>query len=940
MEENLEDKIIRLEKENEYLKSLLKLYGIKYKSENDSLFKKVGIDNVKYFCSYFWVRGDVYAKRVVNKSNGKASYYPQCANFWKDGCFRKNVKKISCNKCPLKSYLALNQNIILKHLNDTSGDFVVGGYPLLENSTCRLIVFDFDDHESSDPKWQEEVNAIRKICELNNIPVLVERSRPGNGGHVWIFFDEAIPAKTAREFGEALLRKGSESVNLKSFNYYDRLFPNQDYLKDNGIGNLIALPLQGYALSKGNSCFVDENFVPYKDQWLTLYKCKKLKKSFVEEKIKEFSGNKEFVLNIDGEKPWDKTKDFNRDDIDGELEISLSNGIFIDTSNLKPRIQNRIRELACYSNPEYFKSLNKGSYNYNVKRYIYLGYDENNYIHLPYGLYDELISKCNQSSIKYKVLDYRQTGTSIDVTFTGVLDKRQSEAVELLLKHDNGILLAATSFGKTVAMINLISRLKVNTLILLERSSLVEQWENRLNEFLTFNEELPTYTTKNGIRKRKSHVGIHQGQKDTTNGIVDIMMVGSVFEEDKAHHRLSDYGMVIVDECQHVAANTITKILGEVKAKYVYGASAGNHRSDGHEKTNLLLLGPVRYDYSIKQRNLESGIKHYVYPRFTRTISSSRDISLQDAYKIIEEDELRDNLILDDLNNCLKDKRKIVVLSQRVKHAKRLFDKITTICKDTYLLLGNQKKNEQKEIIDKLKKFDGQNGLVLISTGQLIGEGFDLPMLDTLFLVMPISGEGITKQYAGRINRKYKGKESEVIYDYVDNNIDVTRKMYLKRLKAYKSCAYSLFDQDNSQTDVSDSIYDSNNYYEAFIKDILSAKKEIVISSVSLTSNRIFELADTLKNVQANGVKIKVVTYEENIRNDNTRRLKLIQDMRDYGFEVSLVEDTCLKYCVIDSAIVWYGSINYLGKTDVEENAMRIKDKNIADSLLYQTFKG
>ena len=191
---------------------------------------------------------------------------------------------------------------------------------------------------------------------------------------------------------------------------------------------------------------------------------------------------------------------------------------------------------------------------------------------------------------------------------------------------------------------------------MLERSSLVEQWENRLNEFLTFNEELPTYTTKNGIRKRKSHVGIHQGQKDTTNGIVDIMMVGSVFEEDKAHHRLSDYGMVIVDECQHVAANTITKILGEVKAKYVYGASAGNHRSDGHEKTNLLLLGPVRYDYSIKQRNLESGIKHYVYPRFTRTISSSRDISLQDAYKIIEEDELRDNLILDDLYNCLKDK--------------------------------------------------------------------------------------------------------------------------------------------------------------------------------------------------------------------------------------------------------------------------------------------
>ena len=551
-----------------------------------------------------------------------------------------------------------------------------------------------------------------------------------------------------------------------------------------------------------------------------------------------------------------------------------------------------------------------------------------------------MISKCNQSNIKYRILDYRQTGTRIDVSFNGELDDKQSEAVKSLLKHDNGILLAATSFGKTVTMINLISRLKVNSLILLASSSLVEQWENSLSKFLTFNEELPTYMTKTGIRKRKSHIGIHQGQKDTTNGLVDIMMVGSVFEEDKVHHRLNDYGMVIVDECHHVAANTITKILNEVKAKYVYGASAGNYRSDGHEKTNILLLGPVRYDYSIKQRNLESGIKHYVYPRFTRTISSSKDISLQDAYKIIEEDEFRDNLILEDLKKCLEDKRKIVVLSQRVKHAERLFEKINHLCKDTYLLLGNQKKNEQKEIINKLKNTDGQDGLVLISTGQFIGEGFDLPMLDTLFLVMPISGEGITKQYAGRINRKYEGKESEIIYDYVDNNIDVTRKMYLKRLKAYKSCAYSLFDKSDSNTDVSDSIYDSNNYKDAFIKDILSASKEIVISSVSLTSNKIYELADTLKNVQANGVKVKVITYEESIRNDNTRRLKLIQDMRDYGFEVNLVEDVCLKYCVIDSSIVWYGSINYLGKTDIEENAMRIKDKNIAESLLYQTFKG
>lgn len=941
MEEKPEDKIIRLEKENAYLKSLLDFHGIKYQTEDSSLFKKVNEVNARYFTNYFWVRGDVYAKRVINKNTGKAGYYPQCENFWKDGCFRKNKDKTSCSKCSNRKYLPLSQEIILKHLNDTSGDFVIGGYPLLENNTCRLIVFDFDNHDSDNPKWQEEVNTIRKICTLNNIPCLVERSMSGNGGHVWIFFEEAIEAKVARKFGEGLLNKGKELVNIKSFDYYDRLFPSQDYLKDNGLGNLIALPLQGYALSNGNSCFVDENFEPYIDQWFALYECRKVKKSFVEEKIKEWSnGNSEFVLKIDCEKPWEKNKGFNAEDVNGELEITLSNGIYVNTTNLKPRIQNRIRELASYPNPEYYKSLHSGSYGFNVKRYIYLAYDEGDYIHLPYGLYDKLIEKCELANVAYKINDLRYAGKGIDVTFKRELDERQSEAVESLLKHDNGILLAATAFGKTATLINLISRLKVNTLILLGKSSLVEHWESELDKFLAFNSELPEYETKNGVRKRKSHVGIHQGQKDTTNGLVDIMMAGSLFGKEGIHPRFNEYGMIIVDECHHVAANTMTRIMNEAKAKYIYGASAGNERSDGHEMSNIMLLGPVRYNFSIKQRNMESGVKHYVIPRFTRTISTSRNISLQEAYKIIEEDEQRDCLILDDVVKCLKEKRKIVLLSQRVKHAKRLFDKVSAVCPNTFLLLGNQGKNEQKEMLNGLKEVEYSEGMVLVSTGQLIGEGFDIPALDTLFLVMPISGEGVVKQYAGRINRNYEGKESELIYDYVDNNIEVTRRMYLKRLKAYKSAAYELFDNtDNELSDNGDSIYDSDSYKNVFVQDVFNAKKEIVISSVSLNGKKINEFADIVKERQAEGVTISVVTYEENIRTDNTRRLKLIQDMRDYGFNVKLVEDNCLRYCVIDSSVVWYGSINYLGKEDIEDNAMRIHDKDIAQNLLYQTFK-
>lgn len=666
-----------------------------------------------------------------------------------------------------------------------------------------------------------------------------------------------------------------------------------------------------------------------------------MKKSFVESKIQEWSkGDSEFVLKLDGEKPWEKSKIFNSEDVNGELEITLSNGIYINTTNLKPRIQNRIRELASYVNPEYYKAMHSGSYGFDAKRYIYLGYDEGGYIHLPYGLKDKLIDRCEEAKIAYRINDKRYTGTEIDVTFKGELDKRQSEAVECLLKHDNGILLAATSFGKTATLINLIARLKLNTLILLGSSSLVAHWESELNKFLSFNGELPTYETKKGISRRKSYIGIHQGSKDTTNGIVDIMMAGSLFDKDEIHPRFHEYGMIIVDECHHVAANTMTRILNETKAKYVYGASAENIRSDGHEISNIMLLGPVRYNFSIKQRNMESGIKHYVIPRFTRTISTSRNISLQEAYKLIEEDELRDCLIIDDIVKCLRENRKIVLLTQRVNHAKRLFDKIVNICPDAFLLLGKQKRNEQKKIIKSLEEIDDSAGMVLVSTGQLIGEGFNLPKLDTLFLAMPISGEGIVKQYAGRINRSFTGKDSEIIYDYVDNNIEVTRKMYLKRLKAYKACGYALFDnEDNVLNDGTDSIYDSDSYLEVFKRDILSAKKEIVISSVSLNGNKIHEFADIVKSKQAEGVSVSVVTYEESIRTDNTRRLKLIQDMRNYGFNVSLVEDGCLKYCVIDSSVVWYGSINYLGKSDIEDNAMRIRDKGIAENLLYQTFK-
>ena len=411
--QELQNRIEYLEKENQYLKSLLNKAGISHdislNLEKQSFFdpdqgariipKEITAEDANAFFSMFWGRTDVYSKRSVKKSTGEVSYYTQCYNFWKSGCPRINGSKIKCQDCDKRAYKKLEKQQIIAHLKGTAEDAtdVIGIYPLLKDETCRFIVFDFDNHEKDAEKqdfanvddiWQEEVDALREICVSNGIESLVERSRSGRGAHLWIFFQKKIDASLARKFGNALLRKGAESVNLKSFKYYDRMLPMQEHLSQGGIGNLIALPLQGQALKVGNSAFVDENWNAYPNQWEKLMSMPKLSKEFIEEKMKEWklsdannplqSDNAE-----DTDKPWDKTKHFVKSDVDGKLFITLANGVYIDTSNLAPRIQNRIRELAAFRNPAFYKNQAMGLSNFANARFIYLGNDANGYIKIP-----------------------------------------------------------------------------------------------------------------------------------------------------------------------------------------------------------------------------------------------------------------------------------------------------------------------------------------------------------------------------------------------------------------------------------------------------------------------------------------------------------------------------------------------------------------------------
>lgn len=394
------------------------------------------------FFSMFWGREDVYAKR--GKSGG---YFPQCDNRWDDRrCPKQRGQKVFCDECENTKWKKLEVKEIINHLLGfkEDGSDVIGVYPLLPNGTCRFIVFDFDNHKkgaeatdfaNTDNEWHKEVDALRRICELNGIKPLVERSRSGRGAHVWIFFKKAISAATARNFGFLLLDKGSASINLKSFHYYDRLYPSQDVTSS--IGNLIALPLQGQALKNGNSAFVDENWNAYPDQWnILLNKTEKLSIEEIEQymvkwksELSEEGGRLVSSAPNARPKPWKKKCEFFKEDVVGKLHIILSNGVYIDALNLMPRIQNQIRSLAAFDNPEFYKNKRLGYSNYYNFSSVYLGKDIDGYIQIPRGLREKIIEECRKVGIVVDISDQREAGHPIRVSFKGDLRMQQELAV-------------------------------------------------------------------------------------------------------------------------------------------------------------------------------------------------------------------------------------------------------------------------------------------------------------------------------------------------------------------------------------------------------------------------------------------------------------------------------------------------------------------------------
>lgn len=836
---------------------------------------------------------------------------------------------------------------------------MIGVYPLLPDGTCRFLVFDFDNHEkgtekndfaNEDDTWIEEVEAMRKICILNGIDPLVERSRSGRGAHIWIFFDNPLSAALVRKFGIALLDKGAEQVNLKSFKYYDRMLPVQDTLPEGGVGNLIALPLQGKALRDGNSAFIDSNWNAYPNQWEILWSKPRLSQEFIEIEIREWGTAVEDLEaaedDADREKPWKKNRGFSRADVDGKIYLTLSNGIYVDSTNLRAALQNKIRRMAAISNPVYYKNQAIGTSNYGTSRWLYLGQDHlSGYIEIPRGLYGTLIENIERAQIAYEIEDERQPGRNINVEFKGELRKEQKTAMDEVLKFDNGILHAATAFGKTVVCSAIIAEKKVNTLIILESSALMEQWKEALEKFLYINEEPPEYKTKTGrIKIRKEVIGRLQGAHDSMTGIIDIAMAGSLCKKGEFHYLLNQYGMVLVDECHHAASDTIANVLREVKAKYVYGVTATPKRGDGLEKINYMLLGPIRYSYTAKEKAIAQGIDHFVYPHFTPIVAPrgviTKKMHPNEAYDIIRDNEVRDDLIISDIKECISVGRTPVVLSRYKEHSQKLYERLKDYADHVFLMTGNNSKKEHKKILDRLHQVDIKETVILIATGSMIGEGFDFPRLDTLFMAMPVSFRSVVEQYAGRLNRDYEGKENVIVYDYVDSHIPMFDTMYAKRLKAYKQIGYEVCGGLKSEKQTANAIFDGENYYEVYRKDLLESGRNIVISSPAISGPKVYELISLLRDKQIAGVEVTIVTWEPDSYGfgDAGFWMQLHEEMRQAGFYIKTVEETCEHFAIIDQKIVWYGSMNLMAKSNIEDSMMRVQSKKIALELMSLTF--
>jgi len=777
------DDLTALRAENARLIALLDSHGIEWRPRPKptlsiseparlSTDQKIGL-----FRRLFRGRTDVFPIRWESKTTAKSGYAPACANEWRAGVCEK--PRIKCADCENRLLIPLSDEVIYKHL---SGEHTVGVYPLLEDDTCYFLAVDFDAAQ-----WRDDARAFKLSCETLGVPAILEISRSGNGAHAWLFFATRVSARDARRLGTAIISYTCARTRQLELTSYDRLFPNQDTMPKGGFGNLIALPLQKGPREQGFSVFVDADLRPYPDQWAFLASVKPMAAQDIEPTILRASGGVHpldvtFIDDEDLATPWKRENAPNQKLIGPmprSLSVTLANLIYFEKAQLPQALANRLIRLAAFQNPEFYRAQAMRMSVWDKPRII--GCAENFPLHiaLPRGCLDAALSLLRENGIASDMRDERYGGQPIAVSFVGSLRLDQEAAVAAMLPHDAGVLCAPTAFGKTVTAAAMIARRGVNTLVLVHRTELLQQWQDRLQAFI-------------GVGK--GVVGTIGGGKAKPTGKIDIAVMQSLSRQGEVDPLVENYGHVIVDECHHVGAISFDAILKRTRAKYVLGLTATPIRRDGQQPIIFMQCGPIRHKAATPAgapQDLE------VVPRSrSARIDLAPDAGIQDVFRQLTLDGERTGAIVAEVKDAFARGRKVLVLTERTEHLDAISAALEGDAVAPFVLHGRMSKKQRAALIAQLDALAPDAPRILLATGKLVGEGFDHPPLDTLVLAMPVSWKGTLQQYAGRLHRDHAGKTDVRIIDFVDTGHPALLRMWDKRQRGYRAMGYRLASDD------------------------------------------------------------------------------------------------------------------------------------------------
>lgn len=983
-------------------------------------------DKLALFRSLFKGRSDVFAHGYKNKKGG-ISYSFVCKNIWnRDVCPKSMDPHVTCGGCKGRVYKPLDDKELYKHLRGKDDRFrdVIGLYVIDKTDKTSILVADFDG-----AGWQQEAIAYKKTANDLGIFTALERSRSGKGAHVWIFFEKPISPRTARNLGMLLVTRAMEKTNAVSFDAYDRLFPAQDSVTTDGLGSLVALPLQGWARRQGNSVFVDEHLQPYRDQWEFLSQVKKTSLSAVNailtqsaseplgilafsrstnggtnseskdigsaqdktatgaeaESIQNvltnsthaFAGNDElkrqFRVGASSNLNYLRHRSaLTSEDVSPEVTIIRANQLYIAKEGISAYAQNRIRRLAAYSNSDFYRAQAMGQSVFGKPRIISLSQENERYIALPRGCEESLLKLLSSTSCKVKIEDRFNEVNPIRVSFKGKLKQSQQKAAEVILAYDHGILSAPTGFGKTVIASFLIGHLQVPTLVIVPNTALLKQWGSSLEQFLEINEELPVLFTKTGkpSRKKRSIIGQLGGGKNTLGGIVDVATFQSLIEKDElgegvVKSAVNCYGLVIFDECHHAPAPQAALVVKNLCVRYLFGLSATPEREDARGKMVYLQFGPVRYKVTSKEQAKEQSFDRILVPRFTRirinygdkNAQGKNGLTLNQVMDQLDTNPVRNRLIVDDVIDALTSGKTPLVVSKRKAQAKTIANLLEERLaqnqeirhpaqrKDSkiYLLTGEGTPKEKQQRLDEIdeKQKAESDTPVIVATGSYIGEGFDLPRLDALFLASPHSAERVITQYSGRLHRDYEGKRHAIVYDYVDATVPMLDRMYKKRLKTYAQLGYEI--GPNLGYTVSSASVSAESFGKimraaeskaTFRKDIDCSSQSIYIAAPYLHVGMIRYLGEALKNASLCGVEITCVIRESKSEEVKVGIAKQTEELEKLGCNVRLEQDAPWGLAVFDEEAVWYGTLPLLAFGKEEDCSLRILSREVAADLL------